>query len=159
VSAPNSAAAPPNTNLKDKLLAEIRAAKAPFYNTVVAQAQRIEVANDKITFVFAPTQSALRGWFDQQKQWLEAAAERVAGRKIGVVSEQGAAGTPSATVSNPESRSSTNSGRAEAPDGRVADPDASADKKRDLKAEAMSSSAVQAMLEVFPAEIRDVEEM
>ena len=31
--------------------------------------------------------------------------------------------------------------------------------KRDLKAEAMSSSTVQAMLEVFPAEIRDVEEM
>ena len=32
-------------------------------------------------------------------------------------------------------------------------------KKRDLKAEAMSSSTVQAMLDVFPAEIRDVEEM
>ena len=31
--------------------------------------------------------------------------------------------------------------------------------KRDLKAEAMSSTAVQAMLDVFPAEIRDVEEM
>ena len=31
--------------------------------------------------------------------------------------------------------------------------------KRDLKAEAMSSSTVQAMLDVFPAEIRDVEEM
>jgi hypothetical protein len=31
--------------------------------------------------------------------------------------------------------------------------------KRDLKEEAKSSPAVQAMLEVFPAEIRDVEEM
>jgi hypothetical protein len=31
--------------------------------------------------------------------------------------------------------------------------------KRDLKADAMSSSAIQAVLEVFPAEIRDVEEM
>ena len=31
--------------------------------------------------------------------------------------------------------------------------------KRDLKAEALSSQAVQAMLDVFPAEIRDVEEM
>jgi hypothetical protein len=31
--------------------------------------------------------------------------------------------------------------------------------KRDLRAEALSSSAVQAMLDVFPAEIRDVEEM
>jgi len=39
---------------------------------------------------------------------------------------------------------------------RTIDPD---DPKRDLKAEAMSSSAVQAVLDVFPAEIRDVEEM
>jgi hypothetical protein len=31
--------------------------------------------------------------------------------------------------------------------------------KRDLKAEALSSSGVQAMLDVFPAEIRDVEEI
>ena len=31
--------------------------------------------------------------------------------------------------------------------------------KRDLKAEALSSTGVQAMLDVFPAEIRDVEEM
>ena len=31
--------------------------------------------------------------------------------------------------------------------------------KRDLKADAMSSSAIQAVLDVFPAEIRDVEEM
>ena len=31
--------------------------------------------------------------------------------------------------------------------------------KRDVKAEALSSPAVQAMLDVFPAEIRDVEEM
>jgi hypothetical protein len=32
-------------------------------------------------------------------------------------------------------------------------------KLADLKAEAMADSAVQAMLDVFPAEIRDVEEM
>jgi hypothetical protein len=31
--------------------------------------------------------------------------------------------------------------------------------KRDLKAEALSSTGVQALLDVFPAEIRDVEEM
>ena len=38
----------------------------------------------------------------------------------------------------------------------AASPDAA---KRDLKAEALSSSGVQAMLDVFPAEIRDVEEL
>jgi hypothetical protein len=31
--------------------------------------------------------------------------------------------------------------------------------KRDLKAEALSSPGVQALLDVFPAEIRDVEEI
>ena len=43
--------------------------------------------------------------------------------------------------------------------GERSEADAGSAPKRDLKAEAMSSSAVQAMLDVFPAEIRDVEEM
>jgi hypothetical protein len=45
------------------------------------------------------------------------------------------------------------------PESRIPNPGESIEKKRDLKAEAMSSSTVQAMLEVFPADIRDVEEM
>jgi hypothetical protein len=45
------------------------------------------------------------------------------------------------------------------PESRILDPSPPAEKKRDLKAEAMSSSTVQAMLDVFPAEIRDIEEM
>src|SRR5580765_7370920 len=36
-----------NPDLKDKLLAEIRSGKATFYNTVVAQAQRIDVTTDR----------------------------------------------------------------------------------------------------------------
>ncbi len=132
---------PGSDNVKDKLLAEIRSGKPTFYNTVVAQARRIDVANDRVTFVFGPAHSSLRGLFDQQKAWLDTAIERIAGKKIPVVSEQ-SEGEPS----NSESRL-PNPG--EAP---------SADKKRDLKAEAMSSSTVQAMLDVFPAEIRDVEE-
>ena len=139
---PESRIPNPGVNLKDKLLAEIRSGKATFYNTVVAQAQRIDVNPDRIAFVFGPAQSTLRQWFDQQKTWLDAAAERVAGRKIAVTSEL--ASVPP-VASNPESR--------------IPNPGEVADKKRDLKAEAMSSSTVQAMLEVFPAEIRDVEEM
>jgi DNA polymerase-3 subunit gamma/tau len=138
-----------STNLKDKFLAEIRSAKATLYNTVVAQAHRIDVTSDRITFVFGPAQSMLRTWFDQQKAWLDAAAERVAGRKIAVTSQLSSAAAvdsrqaaPGATAPDSGSQSS-NSGQ----------------DKRDLKAEAMSSSAVQAILEVFPAEIRDVEEM
>jgi DNA polymerase III gamma/tau subunit len=139
--APDPESRIPNPDLKDKLLAEIRSGKATFYNTVVAQAQRIDVTNDRITFVFGPAQSTLRGWFDQQKAWLEAAAERIAGRKMAVVTAQGDAVAPAST--NPEPR--------------IPNPEA-APPTRDLKAEAMSSSTVQAMLDVFPAEIRDVEE-
>jgi len=144
-----SASANPRTtessNLKDALLAEIRSGKTTFYNTVVAQAQRIDVTGERVTFVFGPAQSTLRGWFDQQKAWLEAAAERIAGRKIAVGTAQGEAVTPSpaAEAGTPNFES------------RTANPQTP---PRDLKAEAMSSSTVQAMLDVFPAEIRDVEE-
>jgi DNA polymerase III subunit gamma/tau len=130
--------------LKDRLLADIRAAKGFFYNTVVAQAQRIEVGDDHITFAFLPAHRALREQFDQNRAWLESVAERVAGRKIPVVAVQVAAAEPGLPAE----------GATEAAASRT---DATA--KRDLKAEAMSSTAVQAMLDVFPAEIRDVEEM
>jgi len=147
-----SRSADSGTNLKDKFLGEIRSGKMTLYNTVVAQAQRIDVTNDRITFVFGPAHSSLRGLLDQQKPWLDGAAERVAGRKIAVTSELSAA-TASPSGPNPES-ASTSLGAS-----RMPDVGESVERKRDLKAEAMSSSTVQAMLEVFPAEIRDVEEM
>ena len=143
-------------DLKDKLLAEIRSGKTTFYNTVVAQAQRIDVNSDRIAFVFGPAQSTLRQWFDQQKTWLDAAAERVAGRRIAVTSELTSASAAPAGSSNPEPRRPA---EAETAKAGIPNPGESAEKKRDLKAEAMSSSTVQAMLEVFPADIRDVEEM
>ena len=94
-----------------------------------------------------PAHSSLRGLFDQQKGWLDAAAERVAGRKIPVVSVQ----SDAAEAANPEPRTAN-------PEPRTPEPRTDEPPKRDLKAEAMSSSTVQAMLDVFPAEIRDVEE-
>ena len=137
--APPPDPASPGGPLKDAFLAEIRAAKGFFYNTVVAQAQRIDVAEDGIAFTFLPTHRALREQFEQARGWLESAAERLAGRKVRVTAVQ----APPQAVA-PEA------------------PPAAADTggpRRDLKAEAMSSSTVQAMLDVFPAEIRDVEEM
>ena len=41
--------------------------KAVFYNMVVAQAQKIEVAGDRVTFTFSPTQRALRDTFEQNR--------------------------------------------------------------------------------------------
>jgi DNA polymerase-3 subunit gamma/tau len=129
--------------LKDAFLAEVRVGKSFFYNTVVAQAQRIEVAADVITFAFLPTHRALREQFDDTRAWLEATAERVAGRKIAVTAVQAAASAGAVAAPG-----ATPPAAPEKPAGA-----------RDLRAEALSSSAVQAMLEVFPAEIRDVEEM
>ena len=125
------------------MLAEIRGGKAFFYNTVIAQAQSIEVNGDKVTFAFLPTHRALREQLESNRAWLEAAAERVAGRKIAVASVQVESGAAPANGAK----------AAETPEP------ASSNGKRDLKAEAMSSAAVQAVLDVFPGEIKDVEEL
>ena len=140
--APNGgvAKAPVSGDLKDALLAEIRSSKGFFYNTVVAQAQRIEVTPERVTFTFLPNHKALREQFEQSRPWLESIAEKLAGVRVSVVAVQaeGDAAAAAPAVAAPAAPTS--------PDGR------------DLKAEAMASNAVQALLDVFPAEIRDVVE-
>lgn len=131
----------PTSKLKDALLAEIRRGKPTLYELHVAQAKRIDVCDAQVTFTFAANQTVARNTLDQNRVWIEAAAERIAGRRIAVtvVQETGAAPAPAA-----DARAAATS------------PPAS---KRDLKAEALASPTVQAVLDVFPAEIRDVEEM
>ena len=147
VSAPASVAAPPSSgNFKDALIAEIKKSKAAFYNIVVAQAQKIEVAGDRVTFSFTPVQRALKDQFEQQKAWLESIALGIAGRRITMASAQ--VDPSSAPPADPA-----------APAGAKAPDTQSADKKLALREQALADSGVQTMLEVFPAEIRDVEEM
>src|SRR5262249_49906168 len=126
-----------DASLKDAFLAEIRKSKAVFYNTVVAQAQRIDVSPDRVTFTFSPTQRALRDQLEQNRGWLESVAQQAGGRAI--------AGSSAQT-------------EGDAPPGGAA-PRPSAAKKSALREKALADSSVQALLEVFPAEIRDVEEM
>ena len=95
-----------------------------------------------MTFSFLPAHRALREQFEQARSWLEVMANRLAGRRITVVAVQSDA--PAASAGQPPAPAA------------VAEESGT---KRDLKAEALSSAAVQAMLEVFPAEIRDIEEM
>jgi DNA polymerase-3 subunit gamma/tau len=141
----------PTGNLKDGLLAEIRKSKAVFYNTVVAQAQKIEVGAGKVTFAFSANQNALRAMFEQNRGWLETIAEKLAGRKIVVDSVQ--AGAEPAAASAEGARIADNQAAAGgAPSSRP-------DRKTALKEQAMADAGVKALLEVFPAEIRDVEEM
>jgi DNA polymerase III subunit gamma/tau len=131
-------------NFKDALLAEIRKAKMAFYGTVVAQAQKIDVTGDRVTFTFAPNQRALRDMFEQNRAWLESIALPIAGRKITMAAAQADAAAPAAD--------------APAADQKAVDKK-SAEKKSALREQALADAGVQTMLEVFSAEIRDVEEM
>jgi DNA polymerase III subunit gamma/tau len=133
-----------NSNLKDALLAEIRKSKVVFYNTVVAQAQRIDVTGDRVTFTFSSAHRALREMFDQNRGWIEAAAEQVSGRRIAVVATQNG------------QNDSIDAAASAAP---AKEPDAATDRKSALREQALADAGVQAVLEIFPAEIRDVEEM
>ena len=136
-----------DANLKDALLAEIRKSKNVFYNTVVAQAQKIEVGGDRVTFTFSPNHRTLRDVFEQNRAWIESAAQEVSGRKIAVTSVQSdpsGSAAPASPVDDAAQKASDKK---------------SADKKSALREQAMADAGVQTMLEVFPAEIRDVEEM
>jgi DNA polymerase III gamma/tau subunit len=132
--------APASNPLKDRLLAEVRVGKSTLYSLAIAQAQRIDVSNGTVTFTFAANQNVARQQLEQHREWLETTATQLAGRRIQVVVAQG---TPDAPAESALPASHP-----------VAVP-----AKRDLKAEALSSSGVQALLDVFPAEIRDVEEL
>ena len=125
------------------MLAEIRSGKGFFYNTVVAQAQRIDVADDRVTFTFLPRTRRCASSSIRSRAWLEAAAERLAGRKIVVVCA---------------CRLPTDNGAAfEPPTPKAAAP--AGPPKTRSEGRSDESTGVQAMLDVFPAEIRDVEEI
>jgi hypothetical protein len=111
------------------------------YSTMVAQAQRIDVEGDRITFRFGPIQTMLGDQVAQQKTWLEELAAELAGRRITVVADV-AKGEPGAAP-----------GRAAM---RAAGP---AEAARDLKAEAMKDPVLQSLLDVIPAEVKDVTEL
>jgi DNA polymerase-3 subunit gamma/tau len=137
-------ALPPGA-VKDALLAEVRASRGFLYNTVIAQAQKIEASADQVTFTFLPQHRALREQLESRRDILEEIAARVAGRKIAVVAVQAAAGdagaTPAASPPRPE----------------VPVPDDSP--VSDAKREALATPVVRDLLDVFPAEIRNVEEL
>jgi DNA polymerase-3 subunit gamma/tau len=120
---------------RDAFLQEIRKSKVFFYNTVVAQAQKIEFGPDRVTFAFLPAHRTLREQLEQNRPWLEQTAAAVAGKKMPVVAAHGdapAVAEVAAAAQNPPA---------------------------DLRTSAMSDSAVQAMLDVFPAEVENVEEI
>jgi DNA polymerase-3 subunit gamma/tau len=141
VARPAALPAPP-APLKESFLEELRKAKKFFHGTVVAMAQKIEHDVDRIVFTFGPHHRALRTQLDNERGYLEDLASRVAGRRITIVSAEGT--------------SAAGASKGGAPPGRAAaQPD---ERKSELTQQALEDSGVQAMLDVFAAEIKDVEE-
>jgi len=126
----------PAGSIKDALLAEIRKSKPVLYNMVVAQAQKIELTGDRLTFTFSASQRALRDQFEQSRSWLETLSQQLAGKRVTIAAIQ-----------------------ADAPAAPAAAGPKPVDKKAALREQALADAGVQTMLDVFPAEIRDVEEM
>jgi DNA polymerase-3 subunit gamma/tau len=120
---------------REAFIAEIkRTQPAAIYNMVFMQARRVEVSATAVCFVYESRSRTIATQFESLRPALDATAARLAGRPLSVTSRDEAAARPSAAA------------------------DAAAEKER-LKAEVMKEPVVQTLLEVFPSDIRDVQEI
>jgi hypothetical protein len=106
------------------------------------------VDDERVSFTFAANQNVARMQLEQHAAWLESVVQRLAGRRLPVVAVQ------SEAVIVPAAGAGTAAGRPAQPE-----PAAGGGPVRDAKAEALAFPAVQDLLDVFPGDIRDVEEM
>ena len=125
-------------------MADVKANKNTLYSLAIAMAKRIDVTDDRVSFTFAVHQNVARGQLEQNREWLEHAVQRLAGKRLPVLVLQDAAAVEQSVAADATvSRSAA-----------AKDPEA-----RDPRSEAMASPAVRDLLDVFPAEIRDIEEL
>jgi len=183
--APAPDTAVPPDDPKAAFLAELKRTKKFFYGTVVAQAQQVEVDDRYVRFVFTEAQRTLARQIDTSRAWLEAMATRTMGRTMTVAVRKVAEPAPAQTASPAPETSAVS--REVPPDmepplptepppefdpspvhpvDSAAEPRPPARSKPvtggpadDLLAQAMGDQAVQTLLEVFPSEIKDVEEL
>ena len=126
------------TDGRAAILAEIKRRKKFFHGTVVAQAQRIDLAGDRLVFTFTAAQRTLAAQVEQNRGWLEEMSSQAAGRKVTVVAER--SGADPQPAAQPAAAAAT-------------------DGADDLREGVLGNQVVQAMLDVFGAEIRDVEKI
>jgi hypothetical protein len=124
----------------------VQKTKKILYGMVFAQAQRIDVDATRVIVTFGPQQGALKLQLDQHRPWLEELATRLAGHKMTVVAAEG---SPVPVPGRP----------GEAARGAASGAAGEGDKQTALKQKAMADSGVQAMLDVFRTDIKEVEEM
>jgi DNA polymerase-3 subunit gamma/tau len=125
--------------LKEAFLAEVRKAKKLLYNTAFAQAQRIDVEADRIAISFAPQQKTMRVQVDASRPALEEIASALAGRRMTVAALE--------TADAGASRGASSS-----------QPTPAEEKQTALKEKALADKNVQALLDVFGTDIKEVEE-
>ncbi len=127
--------------LKDAVLNEARASHKMLYNTLLVQAQKMEVLGDRLVLTFAASFN-YRVPFEKYKGTIASLASKLAGRTIGLDVDASGADAPAEESAQGRGRQPVDPGKQAA-----------------LKEQALADTGVQALLEVFPAEIRDVEEM
>jgi hypothetical protein len=118
------------------LLSSIRDQNKSFYHMVIAQAKTVEAEGDAVVFTFAPVHKGLRAQLEVRRAWLEQLAHAMSGRKIAIVTREGA---PMAAPAEPEDPARVQQAR--------------------LHARAKADPGVQAVLDVFGGEIEEVVEI
>ena len=137
-----------NEDLRSAVLSEIKREKKFFYGTVIAQAQRIEFQDDQLVFTFTTAQRALSRQLLQHQRWLEEISAHIVGRKVVVIVKDEEIST------SPQKTSEVVTDSAVAPASKGGN-----DENDHLRVRAMGDSVVKALLDVFPSEIEEVEEM
>jgi DNA polymerase III subunit gamma/tau len=143
-SEPTVAPSETSVGVKEALLAELQKTKKFFYGTVVAQAHRVEIEGDRLVLAFDPQHKALKLQLEQSRPWLEEMVSRLAGRKVTVL------GMDAAGATVPKGREAARGSAAGA---------AAGDEQSALKQKALADSGVQALLDVFRTDIKEVEEI
>ena len=146
-----------------------------FHGMVVAAARRIELRDDRLIFTFPAARRAAAAQLKAKRAWIEGLARRIVGRGLTVeavqeqeTAEPGRSGAPAGSQDTPAGGDSAPGAAAgdRAASGGVPGaasrdqaaagpgPDGPMD---EMRGRALGDPMVKAMLELFPAEITDIE--
>ena len=128
--------------LKEAILKEIQRSKKLLYGTVVAQAEKIDVEPNLVTFTFAPAHRTLKSQLERNRTWISDVASKLSEQKVRVDVVESDSPPGSLVETTPQSTE-----------------EKAVDSGETLKKQVMKDKGVQAVLDVFDAEIREVEEI
>jgi hypothetical protein len=149
-SAPAAGGSGSDAGARDRYLAAIKAGKQFFFNAVVAQAYRIDIAPPRITFAFLPNQKVPRAQCEENRDWLTALAAQTFGQELTVHVTTVTPGEPGAPAPAPAATAAAAPVRTPVVTGASDD---------ELRQEALADPGVQALFEIFPVERTKIEEM